>query len=84
MFVFMLHFGAIVWVSGQLLWLREIDSDDAVTTGYSGDPKIILIAGLQMDSDGNGQFWSTRPTNAQFTIRIRNIYYLNMLDIQGI
>lgn len=38
--------------SGQLLWLREIDSEDAVTTGYPGVPKIILIIGLQTDSDG--------------------------------
>lgn len=36
----------------QLLRLREIDSEDAVTTGYPGVPKIILIIGLQMDSDG--------------------------------
>lgn len=38
--------------SGQLLWLCEIDSEDAVTTGYSGVPKIILIIGLLEDSDG--------------------------------
>lgn len=38
--------------SGQLLWLCEIDSEDAVTTGYFGVLKIILIIGLQMDSDG--------------------------------
>lgn len=38
--------------SGQLLWLCEINSEDAVTTGYSGVLKIILIIGLQMDSDG--------------------------------
>lgn len=39
--------------AGQLLWLCEVDSaEDAVTTGYSGVPKIIPIIGLQMDSDG--------------------------------
>lgn len=38
--------------AGQLLWFCQIHSADAVTTGYSGVPKIILIIGLQMDSDG--------------------------------
>lgn len=38
--------------SGQLLWFCQIDSVDAMTTGYSGVLKIILITGLQMDSDG--------------------------------
>ena len=39
--------------SGQLLWLREVDSaKPAMTTGYSGMPKIILIIRLHVDSDG--------------------------------